>query len=64
MKWWKIIAQMAIPIIRQAGIAKEQEDANDTGKDDLEGVSLVYAADLLNALVNGTSPPKAPAALR
>ncbi len=62
--WWKVIARMAIPLVRAAGMAKENEDANTTGQDDLIGISLVYAADLLQSLIDGTDVPKAPAALK
>ena len=62
--WWKVIARMAIPLVRTAGVAKENEDANTTGQDDLIGLSLVYAADLLQSLIDGTEVPKAPAALK
>jgi hypothetical protein len=64
MKWWKILANMAIPAIHGAGEAKRAEDANDTGTDDAIGISLEYAADLLNALVNNKPLPKAPDVLR
>jgi hypothetical protein len=62
--WWKIIVRMAVPLIRAAGEAKKNEDENNTGQDDAIGVSLVYAADLLDALLTGGSNlPKAPAIL-
>lgn len=64
MNWWKIIVRSATPLIRAAGEAKKAEDANTTGRDDLIGVSLVYAAELLEALVSDKTPPRAPEALR
>ncbi len=64
MQWWKYAVRMVIPLIRAAGIAKENEDPNTTGQDDLIGISLVYAADLLQSLVDGTDVPKAPAVLK
>jgi hypothetical protein len=64
MKWWKILANMAIPAITGAGEMKKAEDENTTGKDDAIGVALVFCADLLNALINGKPVPKVPDALR
>lgn len=64
MKWWKILLNMAIPAVMGAGEAKKAEDANDTGKDDAIGETLVYIGKLANALVNGTPIPKAPDALK
>lgn len=57
--WWKVLAGMAIPMIRMAGESKKNEDPGTSGKDDLIGVSLVYAADLLDWIVNNkpTQPP-------
>ncbi len=61
---WKMFANMAVPFIRAAGLAKEAEDADSVGQDDLIGMSLVYVADLLTALINGnTTLPKPPPAL-
>lgn len=64
MKTWKIIIAIALPLLRGAGEAKKAEDENTTGKDDAQGVALVFAADLLEALANNKSLPKAPAELR
>jgi hypothetical protein len=61
---WKMLVKLIVPMIRLAGEGKKAEDANTTGKDDLIGVSLVYAADLLDAVVGDKELPKAPAALR
>jgi len=62
--WWKTIVRMALPLLRSAGEAKKAEDDNTTGTDDAIGVSLVYAADLLDALVSGKTLPKAPSILK
>lgn len=62
--WWKVLAGMAIPLIRMAGVQKQNEDANTSGKDDLIGTSLVYAADLLDWIVNNKKQPAVPEALR
>lgn len=64
MKWWKVIANMAIPALQLAGEAKKAEDDNDTGKDDAIGVTLVFVGELLNALINGKPLPSIPDALR
>lgn len=60
---WKYFARMAIPMIESAGEAKQAEDENSTGRDDLIGISLVYAAQLLQAIVSGKEIPKAPKVL-
>lgn len=61
---WQMFAGMAVPFIRAAGLAKENEDSNNTGQDDLIGMSLVYVADLLQALIDGKAAlPKPPASL-
>jgi hypothetical protein len=61
---WKMFAGMAVPFIRAAGVSKENEDANTTGRDDLIGMSLVYVADLLQALIDDKPElPTPPAAL-
>ena len=62
--FWKVIARMALPLLRAAGEAKKEEDANATGPDDAIGASLVYAADLLDALASNKDLPKAPEVLR
>ena len=61
---WQMFAGMAVPFIRAAGIQKENEDTNTTGKDDLIGISLVYVADLLQSLIDGKTPPAAPSVLQ
>lgn len=62
---WKMFIRMALPMLRMAGESKKAEDDNTTGRDDLIGVSLVYAADLLDAiLADKPKLPKAPDALR
>lgn len=53
MTWWKILLSMAIPAIEAAGIAKENEDANDSGTDDLIGQTLVYIAQLAKWVMAG-----------
>jgi hypothetical protein len=61
---WKTLLTFALPMIEAAGQERIDRDENDTGRDDIEGVSLVYAAKLLKALLSGKTPPKAPDALR
>jgi hypothetical protein len=60
---WKIFIRMALPMLRIAGENKKAEDENTTGKDDLIGISLIYAADLLDALLSNKEIPKAPKVL-
>lgn len=62
-KWWRILANMAIPAVRGAGEAKKAEDANTTGKDDIIGICLVFCSELLDALVNGKPIPPVPEAI-
>ncbi len=58
---WKTFARMAVPFIRAAGESKKNEDADNTGRDDMIGSSLVYAADLLDAiLADKPTLPKVP----
>jgi len=61
---WKFFAKMASLYLRQAGEAKKAEDSNMTGKDDIIGASMVYAADLIDAIVDDKPLPKAPEVLR
>jgi len=56
--------QMAIPLIRMAGVDQKNKDENTSGKDDLIGTSLVYAADLLDWIVNDKKQPVVPEALK
>lgn len=44
---------MAIGVLESAGIAKENEDENDTGVDDVIGGGLRYAAKFLRWLIAG-----------
>lgn len=61
---WKFFVRMALPMIRMAGEEFKNKDTNTTGQDDMIGVSLTYAADLIEAAINGTPTPKAPAVLK
>lgn len=57
---WKFIALMAAGMLRSAGFAKEAEDANEIGKDDVLGQGLVYAASLIEWLSTGMPDNKKP----
>lgn len=61
---WKILAKLGIVYFETAADEYKNKDDNDTGKDDLAGISLQYAADLMKAVLSGKQPPKAPAELR
>jgi hypothetical protein len=63
---WKFFAIMAAGMVRSAGFAKQAEDENTTGKDDILGQGLVYAANLLEWLATGMAgnKPTAPDALK
>lgn len=61
---WKFFIQMAIAPIHYAAQSFKNQDANDTGKDDLIGLTLDYVADVLTAIVNNQDLPKAPAGIR
>lgn len=60
---WKFFVNMAIPFIDAAGNDYINKDADDAGKDDMIGQSLVYVAKLLKAIVTDKPLPKAPDAL-
>lgn len=55
---------MALPMIRMAGEDFKNQDANTTGKDDMIGIGMVFAADFLEAALLGTELPKVPDALK
>ena len=61
---WKSIVRLVIPFIRMAGEDYKNKDANTTGKDDIIGVSLVYAADILESAISDKAPPAVPALLK
>lgn len=63
---WQFFAMMAIGYMRSAGVAKQLEDANDTGSDDILGRGLVFAADFSEWLVNGMKgdAPKVPQGIK
>jgi len=62
---WKLWVRMALPFLRNAGEDFKSKDENTTGRDDLIGVSLVYAADLLDAiLADNPTLTKVPSALK
>lgn len=52
---WKFFVMLIVPMIRAAGEQKKAEDRNESGRDDLIGISLVYCADLLTAVVSGSA---------
>lgn len=63
---WKFFVTMAIGFLRSAGVALENQDANNEGSDDLIGEGLVYAADFVQWLLNGRpgAAPETPASLK
>ena len=61
---WKMLVRMALPMIEMAGEHFIEQDENDTGKDDMIGQSLLYAAKLLKSVLSGKEPPKAPEILQ
>lgn len=61
---WKTILRWAMPMLRAAGEDKKAEDENSTGKDDAQGIAMVFAADLIEAIVTNKPLPKAPKELR
>ena len=62
--WWKVLARMALPMIRMSGEQFKTKDENTTGQDDMIGLGLVFCADFIEAVINGTPVPKAPAVLK
>ena len=62
---WKMFIRMALPMLRMAGEAKRAEGENTSGKDDLIGTVLIFAADLIEwAITDGKALPKVPDALK
>lgn len=63
---WKFFATMAVGMMESAGIAKVNEDENDTGTDDVIGEGLIYAAKLVRWLLSGAkgSKPSVPDSLK
>lgn len=61
---WKTILRWTMPMLRMAGEDKKNEDSNSTGKDDAQGIAMVFAADLVEAIVLNKPLPKAPDVLR
>lgn len=61
---WKFFVRMAIGPIASAGSYFVNKDSNEVGQDDLIGKTLLYVADILNALVIDKPAPKAPEFLR
>lgn len=59
---WNFFATLAAGMLESAGIAKQNEDENNTGKDDVIGDALVFAAKFLRWLATGAlgKAPKMP----
>lgn len=55
---------MALPYIQIAAEMFKNKDENTTGQDDMIGMSLEYAAKIIEAAINGTPVPKPPTALK
>jgi hypothetical protein len=62
--FWKILIASLLPTLCIIGEMKKNEDANNTGRDAVEGATFTFAADLLEALATGKQLPKAPDALK
>lgn len=60
MKWWQILVSSILPTLRIAGLSFKNQDSNNTGRDDLIGVVLMFAADLLEWAVSGKDVPPPP----
>lgn len=61
---WKFFVKAALPWIHMAAESFKNQDDNTTGKDDLIGISLDYAANLIEAVISDKPLPKAPEALK
>lgn len=61
---WKTFFKYIAPMIETAGQEMIDADDNDYGKDDIQGVGIVYAVKILRAIVGGKSIPKAPDILK
>jgi hypothetical protein len=62
--YWKLILNMALPLIEAAGQAKIDEDQNETGKDDIIGQAILFGVKLFRAIVSDKPLPKAPEFLK
>lgn len=59
---WKFFVGMSLPFIEAAGRDYIGKDADDAGKDDMIGQTLLYVAALLRALIaDKPVMPKPPA---
>lgn len=61
---WKFFAQIGIGYIRGAGEKYKAEDSNNTGSDDLKGIALCFAADLVESIIQDKEFPKVPTVLK
>ena len=61
---WKMLVKFVTPLIRIAGIKKVNEDDNNVGKDDAAGITLIFLADLAEALAGDKPLPAVPATYR
>lgn len=55
---WKFFAVMGAGMMESAGFAKENEDENTEGADDVIGEGLVYASHLVKWLAAGAKGKK------
>lgn len=52
-KYLKMLLAMVLPVLTMIGTTWRNEDANDTGIDDLKGYTALYIVDLITALESG-----------
>jgi hypothetical protein len=49
---WKMLLQMVMPMLEALGMAKVNEDANDTGKDDILGQAILFGVKIFRAVLS------------
>lgn len=50
---WKMLLGMLLPLLEAVGVAKVNEDENETGKDDIFGQAILFAVRMLRAILAG-----------
>lgn len=49
---WKILLMMVMPMLEALGWSKVNEDANDSGKDDILGQAILFGVKIFRAVLS------------
>jgi hypothetical protein len=49
---WKTLLMMVMPMLEALGWSKVNEDANDTGKDDILGQAILFGVKIFRAVLS------------